>query len=268
MVIIDYMKSIVAGIIDNVLVFLTATFFSIAVASYFTSDYKVILASSIAAAVCITALIDMFREKRKPLENPQIKEVLTQFIYSDESFAHDFIRDALAKRYKVQDMGKYILVNGVTAVFTYLKPQKISAKDVAYIYGNARTVAKKIVVLSVDGADADCNKVLSVLPSPEIHIFDGEKTFRLLQTLNALPETELVLRRNKASVAEFFRACVSPPRARRYFFVSLVLLFSSFFMPRSIYYVVFASVCIVLGIASKLNIVAKISEKRTGVQPR
>ena len=255
------MKSVIAGIIDNILMFLTATFFAIAVAGYFSRDYKVIIAAALTSAVCITALTDMFREKRKPLENPRIKEVLTQFIYNDENFAFDYVAAALEKKHSVEKKEKFILVNGVTAVFTRLKPGKISGKDISYIYGDARGKAGKIVVLSIDGADADCLSVTDALPDPKIFVFDGEKTFGLLDSLDALPENEIILKRKKTSASEFFRACISPPRARRYFFVSLVLLLSSLFMPRSIYYVIFASICIVLGILSKINIVAKLAKK-------
>lgn len=255
------MKSVIAGIIDNILTFLTATFFSIAVAGYFSSDYKIIIAAALTCAVCITALTDMLREKRKPLENPRIKEVLTQFIYNDEKFAFDHVRDALSKKYTAESKGKFILVNGTTAVFVRLKPGKISGKDISYIYGDARAHAKKIVVLSVDGADGDCLAVADALPDPKIFVFDGKKTFELLEFLDALPETEITLKRKKATAPEFFRACVSPPRARRYFFVSLILLVSSFFMPQSIYYIVTASVCMVLGIVSKIDIAEKLRKK-------
>ena len=254
------MKSIIAGIIDNVLTFLTATFFSIAVAGYFSNDFKVILVSALTCAVCITALTDMFRENRKPLENPRIKEVLTQFIYNDEKFASDYICAALEKKYTVENKGKFILVNGVTAVFVRLKPGRISAKDIAYIYGDARAHAKKTVILSVDGADTDCLAVAEVLPAPKIIVFDGKKTFELLEFLDALPETEITLKRNRPTASQFFRACISPQRARRYFFVSLVLLLSSFFMPQSIYYIITASVCMILGIISKINLVERLKK--------
>ena len=168
------MKSIIAGIIDNVLTFLTATFFSIAVAGYFSNDFKVILVSALTCAVCITALTDMFREKRKPLENPRIKEVLTQFIYNDEKFASDYICAALEKKYTVENKGKFILVNGVTAVFVRLKPGRISAKDIAYIYGDARAHAKKTVILSVDGADTGCRSSAR----PENHRIRRKENFR------------------------------------------------------------------------------------------
>lgn len=255
------MKSVIAGIIDNILTFLTATFFAVAVAGYFSRDYKVIIAAALTSAVCITALTDILREKRKPLENPKIKEVLTQFIYNDENFAFEHICAALGKKFTVEKRDKFILVNGVTAVFVRLKPNKISGSAISYIYGDARNVAKKIVILSVDGADPDCLRIAEALPDPKIFVFDGEKTFRLLEFLEALPETEIVLKRKKSSVAEFFRACISPPRARRYLFVSLILILSSFFMPRSIYYVTFAAICITLGILSKINVVEKLSKK-------
>ncbi|MCL2234136.1 MAG: hypothetical protein FWC11_04540 [Firmicutes bacterium] len=254
-------------IIDGVLTFFVASFFSIAFIGYFSRDLSTMLIAGITCALSITALIMVFQKKRRDKtlkDNDEIKEILTQFIYNDEEFSKKFFHDAFLKRYASAEFDEeydFLKVQG-TAVFFHFSPGEMNAITLGNFYKNARKKAKKILILSVDGLSDDAEALKKLLPDPELEILDGEKVFSLLNWLGAMPEKEIVLKKPKLTgLKYFFSQALKPKNARRYFFVAFVLMFSSFFMPHSVYYIIFASLCIVLGIASKIDVVDKIKSR-------
>ena len=261
-------KRHIPKIIDGVLTFIVACFFSIAFVGYFSRDLATVLAAGITCALCITALIMIFQKTRRDKSlknNDEIKEILTQFIYKDEDFTKLFFLDAFKKKYEVNDEisdNGFLRINN-TAVFFYFIPGEMDAVTLGNFYKKARGKANKVLVLSVDGLAENAANLKKLLPDLELEILDGEKVFSLLKWLGCMPEKDIILKKPQMTgLKYFFSHALLPKNAKRYFFVAFVLMLSSFFMPHSIYYIIFASLCIVLGIASKIDVVEKIKARK------
>jgi len=255
-------------IIDGVLTFVVACFFSIAFVGYFTRELGVMLIAGITCAISITALIMVFQKNRRDKtlnNNDEVKEILTQFIYNDEEFTKSFFLDAFKKKYETVEDDKengFLKIQN-TAIFLHFVPGEMDAVTLGNFYKNARGKAKKILLLSVDGLGDEAEALKKLLPEPDIEVLDGEKVFSLLKWLGDMPEKQIVLKKPRMTGFKyFFSLALRPKNARRYFFVAFVLMISSFFMPHSIYYIIFASLCIVLGIASKIDVVNRAKSKK------
>ncbi|MDR2202515.1 MAG: hypothetical protein LBP26_07175 [Clostridiales bacterium] len=256
-------KRRVSGIIDGILTFLAAGFLSVAAAGYFTRDTAAILCAGLTGGLAVAYFAALFRERREPCENAGIREAMTQLIYNGKPFALGLFKSALEKTYAVEDCGDYLLAEGVTAVFVRPAADKLTAANLAPMYAACRKRAKRLLCFGYDGADKDCRDLIDVLPEPAVTVFDHERAYAFLKSRDALPPVEIVLKPSRSRGGGALRHALAPDKSRRYTVAALVLLLSSFIMPRSVYYIIVASLCLAAAVLSGIDITKRL-KKRSG----
>lgn len=254
-------KSMIINFIDSLAMFTLIFILAFVLIGYAAKGSVATVAAALTASLAVTAILLNRGKSKKNAIDSGIKAVLDQFTYNDESFHYKTVKNALAKRYNVTDKKKFLLVNG-TAVFVELYPDKLTSSRLSRLYGTARTKADRIVILTQSGATIDAIKLTDTLPKPRIDVFDGEKTYKLLKWLDSLPEVKVVVKKEKSRFGDVIKAALSPPRARHYFTTALLLIVWSLVFPRSIYYIVAASVLIALGVMSLIDVVERVRGRK------
>jgi len=254
-------KNKVALTIDRILLFIVSAFFGIVVAGYFSRNTAVILLSGLLSAFCITALCTIFGQKKrdKNIER-EVGEVMMQFFLKGKAFAFETVLEALKTRYAVTIEKGFIVANR-TAVAVRLLPEPLKFAELCRLYAARLDGVKRLLILTARGADNESKQVAGRLPDCKVTILNGEKVYRLLQSLEQLPAITIKLLDKKRNWKGFFVNALKPKNARRYLFVALLLLFSSIFMPASIFYLVVAAVCLALAILCRVDVVKRV--KRT-----
>lgn len=260
-------KSKITNLIDLMLTFVLSFIFFIVFFSYFLDGMTLIFMCSFSVSLIICALIRLRHEKSdKNKGNIDTSDkVLTQFIYNDETFAFDFTKKALQKKFnlKVITRKDYFIV-GTTAVFVKLNLEVITHAQVANMYAKTRKFAKKIIVLSIKGADKEAKATIATLPPPTINIFDGNKSVRFFAWLGLLPNIDIKLDvKNKVNFKRILKSFVERKKARRYFFVATILLVWSLLVPKNLFYIVVASICLVLTLLCFIDISKLLSNKQS-----
>ncbi len=252
-------KSYISKFIDTLITFLTAAFFTMAVAGYFMGDTAAIIAAAVAGGLAMTALLSLSQAKKQKKTDPQIRETMNQFIFGGEDFALGHFFNALCKRYKPVSHNGFLMVRA-TAVFVKIRLNKLSASDTAIFYGLARAQnAKRLLILTAAGADKDCAALIKTLPDIKITVLNEEKVFSLLKALGAIPPVLIKLNKpKKAPLKDFALGALEPDRSRGYFYISFILIVSSLFMRHGIYYLCVSALCLTLGVLCRLDIKQKL----------
>ncbi|MCL2375217.1 MAG: hypothetical protein FWC82_01670 [Firmicutes bacterium] len=251
-------KNKVALTIDRILLFIVSAFFGIAVAGYFSRNTAVILLSGLLSAFCITALCAIFGQKKRDKNIEQkVQEVMMQFFLKGRAFAFETVLEALKTRYAVNIEKGFIIANR-TAVAVKLLPEPLKFTELCRLYATRPNEIKRLLILTARGADNESKQVMGRLPDCKVTVLGGEKVYRLLQSLEQLPAVSIKLIEKKRDWKGFFVRALEPKNARRYLFVALLLLFSSIFMPASIFYLVVAAVCLALAILCRVDVVKRV----------
>jgi len=253
----------VSPIIDKILLFFVSVVFAIAIAGYFSRDTLLISITAITLALSLTALVGFYKERKTgitPKKERDIELALLQFYLEPKVFAFDTVFSALNTRYNCKisnsNNNDFIVLNS-TAVYTYLTPKQLDFAEFCTIYNSRPNIEslKKLVIITAKGKHSSLARELSVLELDiAIEILSSEQTYNLLERLNALPPTKHKLKPTRLTAKEFLVGALSPKATRRYLLTSLLLISSSFFMPISIYFMIFGAICLLLAILSKINI--------------
>jgi len=249
----------VSPVIDKLLLFLVSVFFAIAVAGYFIRDTLLIALVAITSALSVTALVGLYKDKKnKGTKQKEIELSLLQFYFKTKDFALDALCNALSRRYKCKIYGEFIIINDI-AIYPYLKPKALDLETFCSVFSKLLPSSKRLVVVTSKGKHPGLSKDIDMINLPfEVTFLSGEQTYTLLERLKGLPKIEYELKPARRTAKEFFKGALSPKVARRYLLTALLLIASSFFMPTSIYFMLFGAICLLLAVLSKINILDKV----------
>lgn len=249
------MKSKIADFIDTVLLFICLSVLGIISARYFTKSVSVIFLSGFTCALVLTFFIGMFKRRKElpKLKQKIIDDALTQFIFSTQEFCFKYMLDSLSKKYDVTSDNNVIFINN-TAVVVHLIASPLSLKTLAENYANLTGKVKKLIFLTAYGAEPKASAIAAQLPNIKVSIFDFNKVYSLLNSLDCLPKNEIVMLKKKTNLKLIAREAFSVNKAKKYLIAALLLLASSIFMPYSVYYIVVASILITAAILCRINI--------------
>ena len=246
----------ISPIVDKILLFLTAVFFTIAIAGFFSRDFLFISLVAITCALSVTALVSLKKEKKVSINPKIIHEAMLQFYFKEKAFAFDTIKNALSIRYGVSVDEQYIMLNNLTAVHVCISNTPLCFDRFCTIYRECPMAVKRLVIVTSVGANVDTQKLIAaIMLGIEVEIINGEMLYKMLDRLNALPVIDIRFKAARRTAREFLAYALSPKATRRYLFTALVLIGSSFFMPSSVYFLVFGALCLGLALLSKSNII-------------
>lgn len=256
--------NIVDGVLSKVAIFMLSFFW----VRYYTTNLTNILFASVTITLCITALIGILKKRKKKMSKAEIKnmnEVFNQFIFNDTQFAIDTFHSALKQKHpEIKKYNNMILIKTkkqTTAFFPYLTASKLTTQEFTKMYSSSvRRKCDAIVIATIEGAETKLKQSMEYLEK-NITVLNGEKVYKLLKSLESLPEIKIKLEKKRSFFLIFSKA-LSKDKTRKYIFIAIVLLISSYFVRYSIYYIVIASICIVLSLLCYIDIVELINRKK------
>ncbi len=194
------------------------------------------LLTGLVLALCLCPLyLKLTRKEGKTKNNDEVRRALILMGEKNLlSLIHSLLkRDATLKEGFIEvDGGK---------IFCSFTKAPLSLDKTVSICSNANCEKVLIITNSFD-SDCTCATVCGV----KVTLWDFEKVYDFLQKRNALPSPLPKEKRNKLN--EFFAKLLSKENAKGYFKSALIIFALSGFVGASVYYIIFASLSLVLGI--------------------
>ncbi|MCL2370197.1 MAG: hypothetical protein FWC80_03100 [Firmicutes bacterium] len=229
---------------------------------------------SFVIAVAITGLLFLFVKRKKKAEGQLTKlqlehmeEVMGQFAFSDPAHNIKFFAETLGKVYSTTAYTNYLTVTHserTTIVFPFMRLIKLTMADLSEMYASVTTIHPKspILILTIEGATKSAEDTALALAERKVTILSKTEVYKTLGELESYPPITVVIKKkNRRKISEVFAGALSPKLARRYLMIAGFMLLTSFFVPMSIYYILFASFVTVLAIACKLNVTELLKSK-------
>lgn len=254
------MKSKLAKFLDNLFIAAAIWLLSAVITLYFLSKVYLVVIVATVVTLGISMLLNIRRKKRDESERESFNASLCMqhFLFHDDLYALDYFFDAFRTRYQVAKSTQFLKINN-TLIVPYLT-EPLSLKQAVYFYAEAlRQNAEGLVILTYKTEELPLS-ITEKLDELRLEIFDANKTYRLLKSLDKLPKAEKPIKQHK--VRGLLAVALSPKRAKGYLFVAFTLLFGAYFSVLSIYYIVMTAVCLTLTLICKFNIVEKLSKNK------
>lgn len=223
--------------------------------------YAIILA--IAISIGAYLLINFFIKRKnkksaiKSAEQEKVKQYTSALIFNTTSQNVNFFYDLASTRHKAEkrpDFVKILHPDGNVLLFPIFKFASLTSDDVIAIYNKTKRQKTKRIVICTNTVDQSVYKLCEILDK-KICLLDYSETYsKLLKEYNLYPEIkEQSKKLNKTSYKDILTRSLNKSKAKGYFVSSLCLLFSSFFVRYSIYYIIVSTLLLVLSLISFFN---------------
>lgn len=214
----------------------------------------------------ITILIDIFsyliktkinskKQIAKDEEN-KINEITNSLIYSKNSKVVDYFFNLAKSKHNTTKKSKYIELNYTNSniiLYPMFKLEEIASQDILDIYNSIKSRNIKRIIICTSSYNTKAKNVASKLDK-EIVILDGRQTyFELIKRYGIYPDKIELRQAKKQTFLELVSYALNKKRTKGYFCSSLLILFCSFFVSYSLYYVIMSSILLVLAFASFSN---------------
>jgi len=183
--------------------------------------------------------------KSTQLETKQREFFKLQLLYGKTEYTNVFILNLLN-------------INNYNKIDNYHYYDKDLKQDIFFIFNNTtfreeeiynKSLSNNILIISLEAY-----KVKTLLTNYIINYCDYEQIFSLCNSKNLFPNTNLeIIKNKKYSLKEIFTIMLNSTVSKKYFIISLILIFYSVFSRFKIYYMVFATITIILSIYSRFN---------------
>ena len=231
---------------------------------------------SFVIAVTISGLIFLLIKNKKKndgqLTKQQLKhldEVMSQLAFSDLAYNIKFFSEAFSKTYTVTSYKDYLTVTHekqTTIVFPFMRLIKLTTADLSEMYASVTTLHPNspFLILTIEGAVKSAEDTALSLAERKVTILSKNEIYKMLGELDAYPPVTVVIKKkNRKKITEILSGALSPKLSKRYLMIAGFMFLTSFFVPMSIYYIIFASFIAILAIACRLNIVELLMLKKT-----
>ena len=199
------------------------------------------LVFSVALSLVTVLSIRYFsKKKQKPYTYDRLE---SEFCMRGGEYVIELIVSAL-KNPKIENGSNYILLENCIIIANF-KFSPLGGSDIANICKTAKAYQKNSVFLLTKSVDRKAWQV-AYLQDVKIEIVKTKQVFRFLAKHNALPA--LKKPKQKASVRAVFETVFSRKNFKNYLFSGAVVIFTSFFTPLKIYYIVVGTILFALAL--------------------
>ena len=233
--------------------------------NYFYSNFLVsVLTSIILSALTSYILTTIFYRKQHKInlnkeEQKKLKDATTQFIFNtlDENLAF-FENLFIKKGYMAKKLSYGLILTYGQDTFLFL-PNYTKDDITESVVINAYKISKELNINKIMLVGVEFDEYLKIFASSLNNInfaFLNENDVynQLLKPLDYFPENKIIFKHNKKTTFKmFFNLLLNKNNSKSYFIGGIILLFSSFFIKLSLYYIIFSSILFVLSFISFNN---------------
>ena len=233
-----------AAVFDTLFTFAAAFLAALFLGDYFLRDMRVFPFAATAALFAAFFVRRGHRAKKRKTVN--LEELANKFVFSPKPYALSFTKAALSNRGDPQEEDGVLTLAG-TAFYPCFLPEPLTPAHIAEGYGRAaKSGAERLVFLTANGAAQSAAVLAARLQSPQTEIWDFARVYAFFRYLKAPPKETLALKSNKTRFT--LKSTVARPKALKYAFTALVLLFFARFAPFAPLYAVTAAFCFTLAL--------------------
>lgn len=225
---------------------------------YVKSLYLSLLYTAIAMAVLIIAFDIIFRRKKSSDDvKDKIKkeQIMNQLCFNSAAENFELFSNLLSKRYEVENKKTCLLIKKdgqIKAVFLKFSPSKLGQGNVIEAVKESKELGVQKILILCNGAQNNAYSFAACVDGYDITILDDKAVYELMKRYQTFPEINQKINKfpKNLQLKEIAAIALSRKRVKGYFFASLLLLFSSFFVRYSIYYRVFATILLIMALVA------------------
>ncbi|HEY8443686.1 MAG TPA: hypothetical protein VIL24_02680 [Clostridia bacterium] len=237
--------------------FLAALIIFIWIKYYLDSWVYAGLYTAITMAVLIILFDIIFKKKTDQGEKDKTKkeQIMNQLCFNASAQNLEFFEKMLSSRYEVQNQKSCLIVKkGEDKIGVFLKfsTSKLAPGNIIDVVKDSKELGVRKILILCNGANANAYNFAACVDGFDITILDDKAVYELMRKYDMYPEIETKINKfpKNLQLKEIAAAALSRKRVKGYFFASLLLLFSSFFVRYSIYYKIAATILMIMALVA------------------
>lgn len=250
-------------VIDNLFKFIILFLFNLIWCYYFFKNSINSIIFSFFLSVSMVFLINFVSKKKNKkkafdLKKQQhIEDTKNTFLLMTNEEVLDFFYKLISKNKQCQQHNNHILVNTNSfpiVVFPIFKVAELSADDVLSVCKQFKNRGLKRIIILCTHVSPKTTSIAMGLKT-EVLVLDYAQTYQnFLEKYEFYPEIISKTKTNKKQTfQQILNISINKKRTKGYFLSALFLIFSSFFVPYKAYYLLFASILLILSFISRFN---------------
>lgn len=208
--------------------------------------------------VAITFLVDFIIKKIsnkktqklsiKKQNEQEIEQIINTFVYNPQSFSVNFFYKMLSKKHNCIKKSKYIIVqnSNKTIIYPCFLFRELNEDDIIEIYNKTKTEDANKIIICFNKINSKTKIFTQKLPTQTVLLNATDTYLNLLTPYDCYPEKTSLTESNSINFKYLLNHALNKERTRGYFISSILLLFSSFFVPYKLYYVITSSILLIL----------------------
>lgn len=245
--------------ISNIIFFLSTTFCLVFLwCNYYTRNLKISLFSSIIIVVSIAFILIpiVILKQKKSKNNSEASLQLTKFKlslqYSQESKIVDFIKEIFKYKSIKKLNHNHYLADNKQDIFLAMS-ESISDDKLREIISTRKT--NSIVIFSLSN-----QQIPVTLQNIDIVFYDMEYLSKYAEIGKLYLEKIEPLKKPKYRLKDIVCIILNKKKSKSYFWLGIVLLFSSLFTPFSTYYIIFSTLFLLLSSICRFSGLFRLSD--------
>ncbi len=239
-------------------------------ARYFIKNLTLSLIYASALTLAIDLLIYMYLKtknakfKIKKDEESLSEKIAYNFIFNPDKCLSYFYKLCSIK-YSVKKQANYLIFdkknedqiqkqNSLIILYPYFSYNIFSSQDLIILYNKLKKHNPSKIIICCYKYNQEINKIINSFEETDIIVLDYKQTFiKLIKKNNYFPENlKEVKLNNKQNLKDFFKKAINKSKAKNYLLCSFILIISSFFIRMNLYYIIFATLLLILSLVCLL----------------
>lgn len=232
-------------------------------------DFYICLLFSFLASSLLFSIISMFKrlnsvknfEKKQDLSN--IENITEQFKFTSPTAIKAYLIRVFKLKYSVvcHKMGFTYSPNGErTLIIPFFDSDKLGVEEFLNLYRSLQSSKIKNIFILCFAYDSNCKALVQRFKSKNFQILDIESLYKsVIKPSNLMPTFKVEKINTHQNFKTIIASAFNRKKAKRYFWFGVLIFISSFFVPISIYYLIFSLILFALSFISRFMIKSPLS---------
>ena len=227
---------------------------------YYIDDLTLSIIYTSVIMVCLIVIFDVVFAKKLKRTNSETdknrkEQIFNQLCLNSNSANLDFFNKMLSTRHAVRTEKTCLIIEKgeeKLPVFFKFATIKLAPNNIVDIIKDGKDFGAKKILVLCNGANTLAYSFAASIEGIEIIIYDDKKVYELMKKYDIYPEINIKIAKyaKKYKLKELAAIALSKKRVKGYFFSSLLLLFSSFFVAYALYYRIAATVLMLMALVA------------------
>lgn len=229
---------------------------------YFVDNLWLSLFLTFVATFLIDFIFKYFKKKKNNKKqisdenSKQIQEYISSLVFADNLYVVDYFYNLTLLKHKAVKTTRYVKIesnNKTLILYPFFTYKDFTVDDLIYIINKTKKEKPTKIIICTNTIDGNTLKIAKKIPI-KVEIVNGIDTYNLLmKEYNYFPKIIKLFPEPTLNYKDLISYALNKKRTKGYFISSVLVLFSSIFVPYKIYYLIIASILLVLSLVSYFN---------------